>query len=46
MAPKLTKRFGLTITMDGYGIEYHKEESRGMRFAEFTYVTSRNRSQY
>ncbi len=31
--------------MDGHGIDYHKEESRGTRFAGFTYATSRNRGQ-
>ena len=46
MALELTKGFGLTIAMAGYGIEHHNEGSRGTRFAEFTYATSRNRGQY
>ena len=46
MVPELTKGFGLTIATDGHEIEYHKEESRGMRFAEFAHATSRNGGQY
>jgi hypothetical protein len=42
MIPKLTNGFGLTIDLEAYDIEYHKEESRGMWFEEFTYATSRN----
>lgn len=46
MVPELTKGFGLTIATDGHEIVYHKEESRGMRFAEFAHATSRNGGQY